>query len=159
MVVLAHLKTRETRGSPAERQAWKIRLVKGLYDRGMAPEDVRQLFRFIDWVMALPEARERLFWQEIATYQQEKDMPFVEIAERVGREKGREEGLKKGREEGLLAGIEACLKLKFGAEGPRLMPELRELQDPQRLRAVLDAIPEAASPKALRQVWIRGRRP
>ena len=45
LVVLAHLKTLETRQSPADRQAWKVRLVKGLYQRGMDPEDVRQLFR------------------------------------------------------------------------------------------------------------------
>jgi hypothetical protein len=64
-VVLAHLKTLEARRSPAERQAWKVRLVKGLYDRGMDPEDVRQLFRFIDWIMKLPEPLERLVWQEI----------------------------------------------------------------------------------------------
>jgi hypothetical protein len=163
VVVLAHLKAMETRRSPEERQAWKVRLVKGLYERGMDAEDVRQLFRFIDWVMTLPEARERLFWREITAYQQEKAMPFIDIAERVGREKGLEEGLKKGREEGrqegLLAGIEACLKLKFGAEGLRLMPELRELKDPQRLRAVLEAIPGAASQEVLRRVWTRARGP
>ena len=54
MVVLAHLKTLETRRSPADRYAWKLRLVKGLYQRGMDAEDVRQLFRFIDWIMDLP---------------------------------------------------------------------------------------------------------
>ncbi len=31
LVVLAHLKTLETRRSPADRYAWKLRLVKGLY--------------------------------------------------------------------------------------------------------------------------------
>jgi hypothetical protein len=171
LVVLAHLKTLETRHSPAERQAWKVRLVKSLYDRGMEPEEVRQLFRFIDWVMELPEARDRLFWHEITTYQQEKAMPFVTIAERIGMEKGlaegrekgltegREKGLAEGREKGLLEGIEACLKLKFGAEGLELMPDLRELHDHERLRAVLDAIPAAASPGELRRVWTRTRRP
>ena len=58
MVVLAHLKALETQRSPADRHAWKVRLVKGLYERGMDPEDVRQLFRFIDWVMGLPEPLE-----------------------------------------------------------------------------------------------------
>jgi hypothetical protein len=145
-VVLAHLKTLETRRAPAERQAWKVRLVKRLYERGMDREDVRQLFRFIDWIMELPEALERLFWQEITAYQQEKRMPFITIAERVGIEKG------------LIEGIEACLKLKFGAEGLELMPEIRELQDHELLRAVLHAIRAAASPDELRRVWTRRRR-
>src|SRR5262249_7255275 len=34
-VVLAHLKTQETKRDPAGRQAWKVRLVKGLYERGL----------------------------------------------------------------------------------------------------------------------------
>jgi hypothetical protein len=73
-------------------------------------------------------------------------MPFITIAERVGMEKG------------LLEGIETCLKLKFGAEGLELMPELRELQDHELLGAVLHAIPAAASPGDLRRVWTRRRR-
>ena len=88
MVVLAHLKTLETRRSPAERHAWKLRLVKGLYERGMDPEDVRQLFRFIDWIMELPEPLEQLFREEIDAYQQEKRMPFIDIFERIGHGEG-----------------------------------------------------------------------
>jgi hypothetical protein len=149
-VVLAHLKTLETRGAPADRRAWKVRLVKGLYDRGLEPEDVRQLFRFIDWIMEIPEALDRLFWQEITAYEQEKRMPFISIGERIGKEQGLREGL--------LKGIEACLKLKFGAEGLELMPELRAIQDQALLDKILDAIEAAASPEELRRVWKRGRR-
>jgi hypothetical protein len=60
--------------------------------------------------------------------------------------------------EGLLRGLEACLKLKFGAEDLELMPELREIQDPVLLGKILDAIKTAASPENLRRVWARGRR-
>ena len=47
---------------------------------------------------------------------------------------------------------------QFGAEGLKLMPELRELQDHELLDAVLDAIPGAASPEELRRLWTRKRR-
>ncbi|MGO9923268.1 MAG: cytosolic protein [Isosphaeraceae bacterium] len=146
MVVLAHLKTLDTRRSAAERYAWKLRLVKSLYERGMEPEAVRQLFRFIDWIMDLPVGQEWLFWQEITTYQQEKRMPFVTIAEQVGMGKG------------FLKGIEKCLKLKFGAEGLELMPEIREIQDHVLLGEILDAIETVASTEDLRKMWKRGRR-
>jgi hypothetical protein len=146
VVVLAHLKTLETRKAAADRQTWKVRLVKGLYERGMSAEQVRQLFRFIDWIMELPEALERLFWQEITEYQEDQGMPFITIAERVGMEKG------------LLEGIEVSLEVKFGEEGLKLIPEIRELQDHEVLRAVLQAIKTAASPEDLRRVWTRGRR-
>ena len=75
-------------------------------------------------------------------------MPFITIFERVA------------MEQGLLEGIEVSLQVKFGDEGLTLMPELRELQDHELLRAVLRAIPAAASPDDLRRVWTRsaGRR-
>jgi hypothetical protein len=82
----------------------------------------------------------------MATYRQEKHMPFITIAERVGMEKG------------LLRGLEVALRIKFGDEGLKLMPELRELQDHELLSAVLAAIRTAASPEELRRVWTRSRK-
>jgi hypothetical protein len=73
-------------------------------------------------------------------------MPFLTIADRVGMEKG------------LLRGIELCLKLKFGAEGLRLLPEIREIHDHEMLDAILAAIETAGSPDELRRVWTRKRR-
>ncbi len=147
VVVLAHLKALETRRSPAERRAWKVRLVKGLYDRGMGSEDVRQLFRFIDWVMELPAPLEQRFWDEVNAFQQERVMPFIDIAERMVMVKG------------LLRGNEVALDVKFGAEGLELMPELRQIRDHVLLDKVLAKIKTADSPDDLRRVWTRKRRP
>jgi hypothetical protein len=147
VVVLAQLKAMETRRSPAERHVWKVRLVKGLYDRRMEPEDVRRLFDFIDWVLELPQVLQDGFWNEIEAYRKEKHMPFVSIAERMGRVGG------------LLDGIESCLKVKFGAAGLELMPELREIRDHELLRKVLKRIETAESPEAVRRVWTRKPRP
>ncbi len=159
VVVLAHLKALETRRSPAERHAWKVRLVKGLYGRGMGPEDLRRLFRFIDWVMELPESLEERFWDEISVYEREMKMRFIDIAERKELERataeGLEKGIEKGREEGLLAGIESCLELKFGPGGLELMPEVRRIRDHRRLREVLAGIKAADSPDDLRRAWAR----
>jgi hypothetical protein len=145
-VVLAHLKALETRRVPADRQAWKVRLVKGLYERGLHAEDVRQLFRFIDWIMDLPPGLDNLFWQEIHQYEEEKRMAFMTTPERLA------------RTEELLAGIELALELKFGAEGLELMPEIKQLTDVEVLRAVREAIKPAANADEVRRVWARKRR-
>ncbi len=58
-VVLAHLKTQDTRADPAGRRTWKLRLIKSLYDRGLAGAQVRLLFKFLDWTLVLPEELER----------------------------------------------------------------------------------------------------
>ncbi len=147
VVVLAHLKALETRRSPEQRYAWKIRLVKGLYERGMAPEDVRRLFDFIDWVLELPEPMVEPFWDEIDAYQQEKRMPYMSTLDRIA------------MKQGLLRGIEVALRMKFGTEGLELMPDIRRIQDHVMLGKVLDRIEAASSPDDLRRVWTRKRRP
>jgi hypothetical protein len=64
-----------------------------------------------------------------------------------------------GYRKGLLLGIEACLDLKFGAEGLELIPELREIRDHVLLDKVLERIKTADSPADVRRVWTRKRRP
>ena len=133
VVVLAHLKAVETRRSPEDRRAWKVRLFKGLYERGMGHEDVRRLFDFIDWVMELPRGLDDRFWDEIDAYKEEKTMRFVNIFERMGKVSG------------LLEGIEAVLEVRFGAEGLEFMSELRDLdiRDHVLLGKVLDRLKTA----------------
>ena len=155
MVVLAHLTTRQTRQHARERHASKIKLIKGLYERGWAADEVRRLFRVIDWMMDLPKPLEVNFWHEIKQYEEEKHMPFMTTPERIGREEGEglTEGLTKGRTEGLIKGIEVALELKFGEAGLRLMPEIRAIEDEAKLEAVLRAVRTAAGPEDLRRVW------
>lgn len=144
-VVLAHLKTRQTRKDPAGRYAWKVRLVRGLYERGLAEEDVRQLFALLDWMMKLPPSLDRPFWEEVKHYAEEKQMPFITTPQRIGRQEGRQEAL--------VEGIAVALELKFGEAGLGLLPEVRKIENVEKLLAVLKAIRTAASPDDLRRMW------
>jgi len=56
-------------------------------------------------------------------------------------------------EKGLLKGIELGLEVKFGAEGLKLLPEIRELSDLQVIEEVLQAIKTATTPEQVRQIW------
>jgi hypothetical protein len=145
----------ETRSDAATRQRWKVRLVRGLYERGFSAEDVRELFRLIDWLVELPPALGELFWGEVKRIQEDKKMPFITTPERIGMEQGMkegmEQGMKKGMFAGLLKGIEALLEVKFGAAGLQLMPEIRQLQDAGMLEAVLEAIKTASTPEEVRR--------
>jgi hypothetical protein len=147
-VVLAHLKTLETRADPAARGQWKIRLVKGLYERGSNARQIRQLFRLIEWMMSLPEELEQQFQAEIARFEEERRMTYLTSYERRGIEIGRKEGLEKG----LLEGIALDLEIKFGAAGKKLMPKLRALHDVQKLRAVARALKSAESLDEVKQL-------
>ena len=81
-VVMAHLKTQETRDNREERKNWKLFLIKRLYEKGYQRQDIQNLFRFIDWLMALPDALNVQFWQELARYEEERRMPYITSVER-----------------------------------------------------------------------------
>lgn len=140
-LVLAHLKTLETRNDPAARHQWKIRIVRSLYEQGVAAEVVREQFRIIDWLMDLPPALKELFWREVEQIQEERKMPFVSTPEWVGHKKG------------LLEGIKSSLDIKFGEAGLALIPEIERIEEPEQLQVVLRAIKGASSPEELRQLW------
>ncbi len=53
-VVLAHLVAQDTRRSASRRRQVKLTLTRRLYERGYSRERVLSLFRFIDWLLALP---------------------------------------------------------------------------------------------------------
>jgi hypothetical protein len=76
-VVLAQLKAQETKGDSRTRRSQKLQLVKGLYERGWSPDQVRQLFRLIDWMMALPAQWDEDFRTEIYHFEEERRMPYL----------------------------------------------------------------------------------
>jgi hypothetical protein len=139
-VVLAHLKAQETHGDPAGRHAWKVRLVRNLYERGFSPKDVRELFRLIDWLMELPPALAGVFRQDLDKIQEERRMPYVTSIERLARREGQREG------------IESLLRFRFGEEGLKLMPEIREIHEEEHLRAILKALETGANLDEVRRV-------
>jgi Domain of unknown function (DUF4351) len=88
VVVMAHLKTQETKRNADDRKAWKFALVRRLYERGYSRSYVLNLFKYIDWIMILPEALKRSFWEELRTYEEERRMPYITSVEQIGIEKG-----------------------------------------------------------------------
>lgn len=105
IVVLAHLKTLDTRTDNESRARWKVRLMKELYRRGFSRAEILKLYHFIDWLMILPEVLEQQCYQKLVQFEEAQKMPYITTAERIGLKKGREEGRQKGRQEGILEGI------------------------------------------------------
>ena len=90
IAVMAHLKTKETRQDAVARKDWKFRLTRRLYEQGYGRQDILNLFRFLDWMMELPEGLKQAFWDQLEQYEQERQMPYVTSIEQLGIEKGRE---------------------------------------------------------------------
>ena len=153
MVVLAHLKTLQTRRDPAARQQWMVRLVKKLYDRGLGIDDLRRLRRFIDHVMELPPELATRVHEEIRQYEEDKKMPYVPTYERkaheegwkAGKQEGKQEGLDEGRQKSLSKIIKLGLENKFGEEGRRLFSQIEALNDADQLDAIALALVTAST--------------
>ena len=156
VVIQAHLKTQETRQAPEERYRVKLALAKSLYQRGWSRTDILELFRFIDWMLRLPEALEERLWSEIRRFEEVQKMPYVTSVERIGIRKGiaqgRAEGLEQGLEKGLEQGLERERQLllrlihkRFGPEVARQSEALLAgIADAQRLEDLVEALLDSA---------------
>jgi tetrahydromethanopterin S-methyltransferase subunit G len=102
--VLAHLKTVATQGDYESRLEWKVRIIQGLYDMGVSEAEIGQLYHDFDWLLALPEPLAVRYHKTMVKFEEEREMPHVTTAERIGRKIGRDEGEVIGREAGIEIG-------------------------------------------------------
>ncbi len=144
-VVMAHLRAQETRGDAAARGQAKLMLARRLYELGYSREEIAGLFRFIDWLLRLPEEMEERFWETLQQYQEERQMTYISSSERIG--------LRKGLVQGLLTGLEVALEVKFGDEGRRVADEIRQIRDVAMLEAIAERLRTAVSPDEVRAVY------
>ncbi|MEK7396573.1 MAG: cytosolic protein [Candidatus Poribacteria bacterium] len=157
IVVMAHLKVQESRNNLQSLKRLKVALVRHLHEIGLKEEDVLKLFRFIDWLIQLPEELENEFWNEIERYEEEKRMPYVTSVERIGIKKGIEQGIEQGIEmglgQGIKQGIELGLELKFGSKGLLIMSEISKIEDLDTLRAIQSGIKTSKNVDELRKIY------
>ncbi len=84
LVVMAHLKSKSVKKGES-RKRWKLHLMRLLFERGYDRQDILELFRFIDWLVELPEDMERQFQEELTEITEEKKMPYMTSIERLAR--------------------------------------------------------------------------
>ena len=78
------------------RLAIKLALARALYVRGYGRERLLKLFRFLDYVLTLPEELSREFDRELEDIEETLNMPYVTGIERHARRKGARKGARKG---------------------------------------------------------------
>lgn len=129
LVVLAHLGSMRTRKRPHDRLDWRLTLLRALYDRGYEREDVLEVLRFLDWLLALPPPLEAIFVERHALLEKERNMPYkmnFEVeAEARGEVKGRRES------------IFALLDARFGPLSPEVVSRVGAITGSEELAALL----------------------
>jgi hypothetical protein len=99
VVVMAHLKAQELKAQASERKNWKFLLVRGLYEKSYNRDQIMDLFKFIDWILVLPEALSNSFWNDLKTYEEEKKMTYITSVEKIGFKRGQQEGRQETQQE------------------------------------------------------------
>lgn len=127
-MVLVHLLTQQTAGDPVSREKWKLRVMRSLYNHGKSRDEIRQMFRVIDWMMDLPPDLAVQFRTGLEQIEEEKNMPYVTSIERLAKEEGREEGILIGQILLLQKQLGAAAISKPALESMSL-PELNGLLD------------------------------
>ena len=88
----AQLAALRTSDDPRKRFREKLKLMRSLYHAGYNADDVRSLYRYIDWMMKLPDRLNREFKERIKCYEKEIKMPYVSSIERMAKAEGKAEG-------------------------------------------------------------------
>jgi hypothetical protein len=133
-VVLGHLAAQATRHDVQARYRRKLALTRRLYERGLSKQRIIDLYRFLDWILRLPEDLELQYTNAIFAIEESLKMPYVSYVERRGEARGQVRGAAL-----LLRGL---LEQRFGTL-PANMVERLEQADAERLMAwsqrILDA--------------------
>jgi uncharacterized protein Smg (DUF494 family) len=70
---------------PQSRREWKFRLTRQLYEQGYERQDILNLFKFLDWLMELPQDLKQAFRTELEQYEQERQMPYITSIEQMAK--------------------------------------------------------------------------
>ncbi len=151
-VVLAHLKTQETRRDPVQRLTWKVRLLRFISLTNWNSEVKEILVEVIDWMMGLPDNLQKTFDIASAELEEPKNMPFVTTWEKRGRRDGIEIGLKRGEQkvhrevkELLRGNIIDMLEVRFCAVPAQLRHAVEKVRSLTKLKALAKLAKEVSS--------------
>ena len=151
LVVMAQLKAKRVKDGVARKDA-KVAIIRLMYERGYSKQQILELFNVIDWMIQLPSSLNEDFLNTIYAIEEDKNMPYINTAERVGLEKGELIGIQKGEQIGILRNQRetalTLLELKFGAL-PDWATEMIRQADATKLDAWTRGVLTAESLEAL----------
>ena len=84
-----------------QRYRFKLAFIRELYSRGSEQDDILKLFRFMDYILRLPDDLASRFRSELESIEEKLSMPYVTSVERLAKQEGIEQGFERGIEQGL----------------------------------------------------------
>ena len=142
---MAHLKTKATTGKLPEREQWKWRLIRGLYEKEFEREQIIKLFEIIDNMMTLSSELQSSLESKIKQFEEERTMPLMSNMElrgrKIGEEIGELRGIERGKEIGVLEksrdAIKTVLTVRFGQISSEIEEIIGKMTNPTILEELL----------------------
>jgi len=151
LVVLAHLRALKVRGNPQLMFAEKVRLIRMLAQRGYNPDDVANLYRVVDYLMALPKELEEQVEEIVREVARERRLTKLTNLERFALERGARQGLQEGLQQGTRRTILSVLRARFGKVPRRVQRGLQQVQSLEQLELLSTVAVKAADITAFEQ--------
>jgi hypothetical protein len=133
IIVMAHLKTKATTGKLPQREQWKWKLIRGLYEKEFEREQIIKLFEIIDNMMTLSTELQSSLESKIKQFEEERTMPLISNMELRGIERGKEIGaLENSRD-----AIKTVLTVRFGEISSEIEEIIGKMTNPTILEELL----------------------
>ena len=145
LVTLIQLDYNRVRRDAQKCLARKEALTYRLYRRQFGEKRVLRLFRFLDFLMRLPEPLAIQYRAKLEAIEGELNMPYVTSVERLAKKEGLAEGLTEGRARGLTEGelrrarsdVIEVLGERLGEVPYTLQEDIKHIDDGRKLRKLL----------------------
>jgi hypothetical protein len=131
LVCAAYILARSTRGNYEARRKQKLRITRAIAAKRWSRQMARDVFRTVNWMMALPPDMEREFWRRVLKDRGESKMKWMCPIEKIFFEDGEKSGLRKGLEQGIDQGIQRGIRWGIQQGRKEAMTEFlaRQLED------------------------------
>jgi len=115
-VIVAQLAAMEKQ-DPKSKFDSKFALIKKLYQQKWQKDDIMNLIKFIDWIIALPEELDLQFQEAVYALEEETKVEYITSFERIATQRGVQQGIQQGVQQGIQQGestlLISLLKHKF----------------------------------------------
>ncbi len=147
IAVMAYLKALEARGNEHEKYTWKKYFLLELYRRGLTREKILALYKFIDWIITVPEELENEIFEEVKAIE-EATMPHITTAERIGMKKGVAQSISTVHQV-----VGTVIELKFGDAGHGLSERTKRIQSLDLLQQLAERLKRASDMKEAEKIF------
>ncbi len=154
-VIAAHWVAQQTTGAggAGKRRKGKLGLVRSLLESEASVEEVAEVLRLMNWLLALPVEEEVIFREELGRLQKETSMRYISTYDRLVRAEALEEGLLLGLQKGRLEGrltllretVAEALRERFGVVSESAHSRLEAAADEVVLRRLAKRVWTVAS--------------